>query len=315
MLDTVDFRLTRDEVTGCGFLDEVTPHLNPDTIGVHSYTNGDVVTAKLGNLSVTVTPRQVKVKNGSLCKWMLGDNYQTLTRTDIKRAVEALSDTLHLPFDKADITRLDFGCCIPVKEPTANYFNHLGVLNCSKRLPQADGLYYSMYQGAQQLCFYDKCRESRSKGESIPDLYKEADILRYEMRLLKGVPKLLGVAEVKGATLYDEGFYISLCNRWRNAYMQIRKINEVSLNFDYMTGVKELQKMGVLSLVERVGGELAMIDQINEAQKRGQLHRRKAYELRKAVKEACAIQEGLTTSTTAIPELDKKITEAVRYYR
>ncbi|MDZ7936354.1 MAG: phage/plasmid replication protein [Emticicia sp.] len=44
---------------------------------------------------------------GSLSKWFLGDNIQTLTRGDMKRATEKLSDTLHLPMSKAKVGRID----------------------------------------------------------------------------------------------------------------------------------------------------------------------------------------------------------------
>ena len=58
-----------------------------------------------------------------------------------------------------------------------------------------------------------------------------------------------------------------------------------------------------------------MIEQINEAQKRGDLTKKQAYDLRQAVNDACQIKEGLTVPNEAIKELDKKINEAVRFYR
>ena len=121
MLDTVNFKLTQAEVEGVDFLNEITPYLNPEGVAFHDYNGQQVVTGKTGNLSVSISPYQVRVKDGSLCKWMLGDNYQVMGRADIKRAVERLSDTLHLPMDRAIITRLDVGLSIPVREPNANY--------------------------------------------------------------------------------------------------------------------------------------------------------------------------------------------------
>ena len=58
-----------------------------------------------------------------------------------------------------------------------------------------------------------------------------------------------------------------------------------------------------------------MIAQINEAQKRGELSKKQAYDLRKTIKEACEIKDGLTVPNEAIQELDKKVSEAVKYYR
>lgn len=78
---------------------------------------------------------------------------------------------------------------------------------------------------------------------------------------------------------------------------------------------KDLQRMGVLALAEQWGGELGLIAQINEAQKRGTLTAKQAFDLRQGVKEACKVKDGLTVPSTAISELDKKIAEMIRFYR
>ncbi len=315
MVDTVNFKLTQAEVEGVDFLSEITPYLNPEGLAIHDFGGSQVVTGKLGNLSVSINPYQLRVKDGSLCKWYLGDNYQSMGREDIQRAVERLSDTLHLPMERAIIKRLDIGLSIPVREPTANYFNHLGVLKYAQRLQQPHSLYYHRHSRAEQLCFYDKNKEHRDHREPIPDLYRDINVLRYEQRYMTRLPELLGVPQVTGAMLYDERFYICLLNRWREAYRQIRKVNEITLNFKAMTSKQKLYKMGVLAMVERVGGEVEMISHINEAQKRGDLTSKQAFDLRQAVKESCKVRDGLTTPTEAIAELDKKIAEAVKYYR
>ena len=129
------------------------------------------------------------------------------------------------------------------------------------------------------------------------------------------LPHLLGVAQVTGAMLYDERFYISLLNRWREAYQAIRKINEITLNFQAMKTKRDLQKMGILALVEQWGGEVETIAHINEAQKRGDLTAKQAFDLRQGVKDACKVKDGLTATSEAISELDKKIAEAIRFYR
>ena len=73
--------------------------------------------------------------------------------------------------------------------------------------------------------------------------------------------------------------------------------------------------MGVLSLVERVGGLNAMMNQITEAKQQGKLSRKQAFDLRQAIKEACAVKDGLVVENEAIAELNKKVVEAVRFYR
>ena len=60
---------------------------------------------------------------------------------------------------------------------------------------------------------------------------------------------------------------------------------------------------------------MEFIAQIAEAQKRGELTAKQAHDLRQAVKVACQEREGLTVKSEAIEELNKKIAEAVRFYR
>lgn len=315
MLDTVTFSITQSEVEGCDFLNKVTPHLNPDEVIVHNKGGREYVTGRLDNLSVSIDPWRVTVGNGSLCKWMLGDNYQVMGRGDIQRAIERLSDTLKLPIERAKVKRFDVGLSIPVREPVENYLNHLGALNYAKRLLQPSSLYYKLQKGKKILCFYDKNREQRDKRGIIPELYKEANVLRYELRYMKDVPHQFGGKAVTGAALYDEAFYISLLNRWREEYQAIRKINDTTLNFQNMKTKRDLQRMGILALVEQWGGEVEMINRINEAQKRGDLTNKQAFDLRQGIKDACEIKVGLTAPSEAITELNKKITEAVKCYR
>lgn len=139
-------------------------------------------------------------------------------------------------------------------------------------------------------------------------------MLRYEQRYMARLPQLLGEAQVTAAMLYDERFYISLLNRWRDAYQAIRKVNEITLNFQAMKTKRDLQKMGILVLVEQWGGELATIAHINEAQKRGELTAKQAFDLRQGIKDACKVKYGLTAPSAAIGELDKKISEAINLY-
>ena len=151
--------------------------------------------------------------------------------------------------------------------------------------------------------------------ELIPELYEGRNVLRYEQRYTNRIASQFKVGEVTGAMLYDEVFYVGLLNRWKEAYKSIQKINDVSLNFQAMKTKQQLYKMGVLSLIEQAGGQLQMIEQINEAQKRGELSKKQAFDLRQAINEACKTRHGLTVPNEAIKELDKKVNEAVKYYR
>lgn len=313
MYDTINFKLSSADVPNVDFLQETPRFLDDTTLALHNFNGEQVVTGSVGNLKVSINRYQIKVKDGSLCKWYLGDNFKTMGRCDTQRAIEQLSDILHLPMDKATITRIDIAQNFIVKHHPTVYLNHLGVLRYAKRLQEPNGLYYT--RSTERLCFYDKIKEQRARGEAIPELYKGRNVLRYEQRYTTRLSCHLNVEAVTGALLYDEAFYMALIKRWRDTYNGINKVNDITLNFQAMTSKRQLYKMGVLSMVERVGGEVEMINQINEAQKRGDLTSKQAFDLRKEVKEACKVKEGLTVESEAIAELDKKIIEAVRFYR
>jgi hypothetical protein len=311
MYDTVNFRLRQYEAGGVDFLAETSCYF--DVTGTHNFKGETVLSGSLNGLRVTVSRSGVNIKDGSLCKWYLGDNFQTMGRGDAKRAIEKLSDALHLPMDKANVTRLDIAQNFIVKHPTDVYYNHLGILMYAQRLQQPDGLYYS--QTGRRLVFYDKIKEQKNKREPVPELYTGRNVLRYEQRYTSRIATQLKTTEITGALLYDEAFYIKLLNGWRDAYGSIQKINDVSINFEAMKTKQDLYKMGVLSLMERTGGQMEMFNQITEAQKRGELTSKQAYDLRQAVNDACRVKENLSVPNDAIKELDKKVNEAVKYYR
>ena len=140
-------------------------------------------------------------------------------------------------------------------------------------------------------------------------------MLRYEQRYTQRLARQFGLSAVKGSMLYEESFYIGLLNRWRDTYKQIQKINDVVFNFEAMKTRQQFYRMGVLSLIEQVGGQVEMVAQIGEAQKRGELTKKQAYDLRQTINDVCKVRDGLMVKSDAIAELDKKVSEAVRFYR
>ena len=310
MYDNIDFKIRHSEVGGIDFLSETPMYF--DVTGEHSYNGVSVITGHLNGLKVSVSQRSVNVTNGSLCKWFLGDNFQTMGRGDNQRAIEKLSDTLHLPFDKATVTRIDIAQNFIMKHPPEVYFNHLGENYPSKRLEQPDGLYYSKLDTLQ--VFYDKVKEQRAKGQAIPELYYNRNTLRYEKRYKARLKDIFKVERVTGAMLYEEKFYMNIVKDWKKAYSDIKKINDVTLNFDAMKTKRDLYTLGLVSLIGQQGGELAMIQQINEAYKKGDLTKKQSYDMRQAITEAS--RSGIATvESDVIKELDKKIDDVIKFFR
>lgn len=310
MYDNLDFKLNINEVKGVDFLSETPQYF--DVTGQHCFNGANVITGNLKGFRISVSERGVNLKDGSLCKYYLGDNFQTLGRGDTKQAIEMLSDTLHLPLHKATVTRIDIAQNYIVKHPTSVYFNHLGNCMFNERLVQPDGLYYKNSSGL--LVFYDKVKEQKAKGQIIPELYNNRNTLRYEMRHKVRLKNTFKVERVTAEMLYNEIFYRNIIDQWHKAYKDIQKINDVSLNFEAMKTKKDLYLMGLVSLIDQQGGEIAIKQQINEAFKKGSLSRKQKFDLFNAISEAGKATIA-TIQSDVIQELDKKINESVKNYR
>ena len=77
---------------------------------------------------------------------------------------------------------------------------------------------------------------------------------------------------------------------------------------------EQLKKQALLLLIYEQGGELEFYKKIAEAQKKGELTNKQAFDLRTLIKEVSK-SEILTCESDVISELDKKVKEAVRFYR
>jgi hypothetical protein len=310
MFDNVDFKIRADEVKGIDFLTETPCYF--DVKGEHYFNGEMVLSGFLDSLKISASKNGVKVSDGSLCKWYLGNNFQTLTRKDTQRAIEKLSDTLHLPINKANVTRIDLAPNIIVKYEPNVYFSHLGDLNNYNRFAQKGSLYFN--NAKKQIILYDKVREQKAKGQIIPELYQNKNVLRYEMRFKSRLREQFKTDSLTADLLYNEAFYMAIIDRWHNEYKAINKLNDLTLNFEQMKTVKEFKTAGLLTLIDQQGGELVMLQKINEAQKKGELTKKQAFDFRKEIKEACKMKFA-TVQSDVIKELDQKIKEAVRFYR
>lgn len=314
MYDTINMRLYADECKGASFIEDLPQRLTSAQVMANTATGELWLDGRLDNLRVTASRYVLQVKDGSLCKWHLGDNYQTLGKTETKHAIERLCDTLHLPLELALITRLDVATNMIMRQPPEVYLSHLGALKYTHRIAEPSGLYYTQKSKACRLAFYDKVRESKDKGDDVPELYKDCFVLRYEQRYTKRIAQRLNRPELRAAALYDDGLHRELVRRWRDTYTQIQKINESTINFAMVKTKKDFYKLGILSLIERAGGANELLAQIAEARKAGQMDSKQAFDLRAAVKEACQVDGEIVRESEAVLELNGKIAEAAKLY-
>lgn len=309
MYDNLDLTLTKDQNPGTDFLSSIPQHLTQvSNEGVNQF--GKYITGYLESLKVSITESRVKIYDCSLCKYLLGDNFKTLTKGDTRRAIEKISNTLHLPFHLSNITRIDFAQNLIMQHPEEVYYPYLGEAQYYRRLPQPNGLYYN--NQLRQLVFYGKEYEQKIKRQPIPELYKNRNVLRYEMRFKKQLRQQLKQPEINAGMLSNELFYSGLVTRWKNEYSAIQKINSKLINMKPTGSKKELsENLALYTILEL--GQPQILNRVKEWQISGDISKKQAYDLRTFIKQLTKtpIEE---KGNELINELNKKVKEAARCY-
>lgn len=309
MYDNLDFTVTRDQSQGTDFLQTVPQFLT--TVSNHGVNQfGEYITGYLDSLKVSISESRVKIYDCSLCKYYMGDNFKTLTKGDTKRAIQKISDCLHLPFDRANISRIDFAKNLIMQYDEKVYYPYLGEAQYYTRLPQNNGLYYN--NQLRQLVFYGKEYEQKLKRQPIPELYKNRNVLRFEMRFRKQLRQQLKQPEITAGLLYDETFYSGLVTRWKDEYFAIQKINSKLISMKPTGSKKELaENLAFYTILEM--GQPQVLNTVKEWQERGDISKKQAYDLRTFIK-------GLSKTPVnekgndLIIELNRKVKEAARYW-
>lgn len=309
MYDNLDLTVHKEVCQNTDFIQSIPQYLTRvSNQGVNQF--GEYVIGYLDSLKVSISDNRVKIYDSSLCKYYLGDNFKTLTRGDTKRAIEKISDSLQLPFHLANVSRIDFAQNFIMQHNEKVYYPYLGEAQYYSRLEQNNGLYYN-YQ-KRQLLFYGKEYEQKIRQQPIPELYKNKNVLRYELRFRKQLRKQFKKPKITAGLLWDEVFYSNLVKRWRNEYLAIQKINS-KLRKMKPTGSKKefIENLALLSILEL--GQPQVLSKVKEWQRSGDITKKQAYDIRTSIKQISKTPM-YEKGNDLIKELDKKVKEAARFY-
>lgn len=309
MYDNLDLAVLKEVCPNTDFIKTIPKYLtNVSNHGVNQF--GEYITGYLDNLNVSITESRVKVYNSSLCKYYLGDNFKTLSKGDTKRAIEKISDCLQLPFHLANVTRIDFAQNLIMQFNEKVYYPYLGEAQYYNRLEQNNGLYYN--NQIRQLLFYGKEYEQKVKKQPVPELYKNRNVLRFELRFRKQLRKQLKQSEITAGLLSDEVFYCNLVKRWRNEYLAIQKINSKLIKMKPTGSKKEfIENLALFTILEL--GQPQVLKKVKEWQESGEISKKQAYDIRTSIKQISKTPMD-EKGNDLINELDRKIKEAARYY-
>ena len=272
---------------------------------------------KTGEVSVFGNVENIKVMQyfggysiqGSLPKFLYGNNVCQLTRKEVGQAIEKLSDRLHLPLNDARVTSIEVGANICLTKQHTAYTRLLGDMPRMQRVSMADSLYYkgSGKVHPRQYYFYDKVAEVKKSGGTMPQGLEAANMMRYEMRLNGRLPFQLSIPEFKGSTLQDREVYQELINRWLNGYLSINKL--VNMEDEHLKkgmSVKEAQEVFIAQQIAKGGS--SMIDEFIAKLKQNECFDNRLYYNRvKSNLQKLASKTKLSVDNGDIEELTAKV--------
>jgi len=311
MFDTLKLYLRQDSVRDVDLLAETPVYL--ENITEHCKNDNDEIyySGSLNNLRISVSERGVSIK-GSLAKYYLSDNMQTLRRQDTEQAIQKLSDDLHLPIKEAQVSRVDFAHNFIMNYEPKVYYPYLGESQYFDRFIQPESLYYS--NKSRTLLFYDKPVEAKSKDYKIPEVWTAKNVLRYEIRYRRRLHKQFKEPEVKANKLYEEKFYIKLIDRYVSDFKSIHKNAKISLDSENMATVKDFWDQMALMKIKEIGQDGA-VDLVEELRAKEVFDKPEYYSrLKKQIRDKSNKFQA-SDSTPLIEELEGKISALKRYYR
>lgn len=307
MFDNVDFYMLQEDYPGINFLNEIPKHVTAVSEGVSNY--GEYFVGNYYGYKVLVNKHKITFSQFSLAKLRFGTNLKTLTRGDTQQLIEHMTDELHLPIKEARLTRIDIAQHIPLKQPPEVYLPMLGPLQYYDRLEQPHSIRYQNTK--RTIVFYNKIEEQQQKKRIIEELYKGANLLRYELRFISRLPQQFNQPKVPMSLLINQSFYFELVQRWKKEYLAIKK---VSTNTECLcptsSSKKLIEQLAATSVLQI--GQNNIIKLISEWQMVNTITKKQAFDLRQAIQKISTA--GIRAETNdLILELDKKIRDAARF--
>src|SRR6056297_1886233 len=150
MFDTVNMYIRQDSVSGVNLLAEIPVYL--ERVKFEENADGIKYSGRINDLYISVTEKGLFI-SGSLPKYYLSDNMQTLRRQDTVHAIQKLSDDLHVSIKEAQLSRIDFAHNFIMNYHPKVYYSYLGESQYFERFLKSNSLYYE--NSNRTKLFYD----------------------------------------------------------------------------------------------------------------------------------------------------------------
>ena len=289
------------------FLDNIKEHQTESKY----YVNGTIANGQ----QIWIFDDKIQFK-GSIAKYHLNDNIQTLDRSTTKRAIESLSDSLKIDFRTADVTRADVGLTIDTAFKPEAYYPLMGNSNQYTRSLYKNSLYYRVSN--REKIFYDKVKDARAKGMFIPDFIAHKNLTRFEVKYIKKILDQLNRSELKASDLYDEKFYMMMLDNWFMEYQNIKKLSCMQIDkntidkpsdlaYQMLANILNASGMDIVSGIDEQMKQAKAINVFEGAKNPSRDYGRAKGHIYKLLQSA--------RDSDLINELDKKFKDSISFYR
>lgn len=314
MYDKLKLWIDRTDIEGA--FSSIPDYLTKATEQTDRQTGETKVFGSLEGLKVSVYCSGVSVI-GSLSKYYYPNNIYPLDRHTTKEALVKLSDGLHADVTKANVTGIEFGTVLLLSHSVPEYLQRLGEMPypLHRYHFEPETLYYRTKSKQQPVtyAFYDKIAEAKQDGLQIPVGFEGQNLLKYEIRLNRRLPKQLNVPEVKASTLYEKSFYKMLMQRWQHDYFSIKKQQQIKTDvMDKIQTVTDAYNVFVARLMAASNKD-AVAGFIEELKENKVFKNRSDYNRLKNKLQEVASKAGLMVSDELIKELDDAIKNTGAY--
>lgn len=303
MYDTLKLWLNNDDIKDSRYLQKIPTLLS--NVSEHQTEYGNYITGNKDNLKISCGPTGISI-NGSINKFWHKDNFNKLTKQQTELSITKISDFLNTDVSNAKVNRIDLAHNFIMNEQPKNYYHLLGPCNRYKRIEQPKSVYYS--NKLRTKLFYNKIAEGKSKNEHIPKIWLNKNVLRYELRYTKRLPKQFNTDYVKAKDLYNELFYIDIIDNWTKEYFEIKK-NKLFTPTKMNLTNRNAKEFLLSALIELVGHN--EVRKLTENWKDNFSTTKENQRFKKSLTEL----KGLTKESDLIKELDTKILTIKEYYR
>lgn len=281
--------------------------LNRGYVTTNLRTGEKFQTGKLHSLNLVVYENKKVEISGSISRYAGKSRIQsTSTIEGLREAFEHLSTTLGVDVSTAIVYSFSIGQNIFLDNPVSEYISLLDSHPSYQRETIGSGQNNSCtYTNLMRvLRFYDLLMKYRAKHIEISELWKDSNILRFEIEYLRPAQEF-SKQEFMASTLLEELFWKDISLFFQQEYESIPKVKKLSLPDSYeLQGLKDVEQYCssyALSNKDVLGALLEKLKSPDIA--KSQRSRMKAY-----IKEAQE-HRALLVESELITELDFKISK------